>query len=283
MKFCPSCGGELRPGARFCVSCGTPLPTEQEQPLTQQSYQQPIASDPQPSAPDLYPPVFQQQGYQQTGYNQTFSQADYANLNSNGGIISRVINMIVKPKSEWVNVYNETPDNSKSLSYALILLLIPTICNFIAYGFIGIKIAGYSYKSIPTALLQGLICFIGGFISLFLTAFVVDALATSFDSEKNFSRALQLVVYSMTPFWVAGLFYLIPGFQPLVFLIGIYILVLMYQGMPIIMRTPQHKTAGYLVVSVIVLVVLQVVVMLILGIIFGFIFRFFFASRMGGF
>jgi len=279
MKFCPSCGGELRPGARFCVSCGTPLPIEQEQPITQQTNQQPIPPTPQPSVPDPYPPTFQQQGNQKTDYNQTYSQADYANLNSNSGMISRVINMIVKPKAEWVNVYNETPVNSKLFSYALILLLIPTVCIFIAYGFIGVKMMGYAIKSIPAAIQQGLMIFVGGFISLYLTAFVVDVLATSFDSEKNFGRALQLVVYSMTPFWVAGVFYLIPGFQPLVFLIGIYILILMYQGMPIIMRTPQHKAAGYLVVSVIVLIVVQVVVMLILGIIFGL----FFASRMGGF
>ena len=274
MKFCPSCGGELRPGARFCASCGTPLPVEQDQPITETSYQQPFPSNPPPSVPDPFPPA-----YQQTGNTQSYSQADYANLQSDGGFISRVINMITKPKTEWVNVYNETPVNSKSLTYGLILLLIPTICNFIAYGFIGVKMMGYTIKSIPSALQQGLMTFIGGFISLYLTAFVVDALASSFDSEKNFGRALQLVVYSMTPYWVAGVLFLIPGFQPLVMLIGIYILVLMYQGMPILMRTPQTKAAGYLAVSVIVLIVVQVIVMLILGVIFGL----FFASRLSGF
>jgi hypothetical protein len=279
MKFCHSCGGELRPGAKFCVSCGTPLPIEQDQPFAQQSYQQPIPSNPPPSVPDPYPPSYQQQGYQQTGNSQTYYQPDYANLHSGGGIISRVFNMIVKPKTEWVNVYNETPVNSKSLTYALILLLIPTICNYIAYGFIGMKMMGYTIKSPSMGLQQGLMTFVGGFLSLYLTAFVINALATSFDSEKNFGRALQLVVYSMTPFWVGGIFFLLPGFQPLVFLIGIYILVLLYQGMPVLMRTPQHKATGYLVVSIIVLIVVQVIIALILGIIIGL----FFTSRMGGF
>jgi Yip1 domain len=187
--------------------------------------------------------------------------------------------MILKPKTEWVNVYNETPDNTKSLTYAVILLLIPAVCNFIAYGFIGVKMMGYTFRSVSSGLQQGIMSFVGGILSLYVTAIVIDALATSFDSEKNFGRSMQLVVYSMTPFWVGGVFFLIPGFQPLVFLIGIYGLYLMYQGMPVLMRTPQSKTAGYLVVSIIAMIVVQVIIMLILGVILGL----FFASRMGGF
>jgi len=279
MKFCPTCGGELRPGARFCVSCGTPLAFEQEQAFTQQPPQQSVPYTPPPPVPEPYTPAYQQQSYQQTSGSQAYSQADYANLNSGGGIISRAMNMILKPKAEWANVYYETPNNSKSLTYAVILLLIPTICNFLAYGFIGVKMMGYTFKSIPSGVQQGLSSFIGGFLSLYVTAIVVNALASSFDSEKNFGRSMQLVVYSMTPFWVGGIFFLIPGFTPLVFFVGIYGLYLMYLGMPYVMRTPQHKTGGYLVVSIIVMIIVQVIVMLILGVILGL----FFASRMGGF
>jgi hypothetical protein len=279
MKFCPSCGGELRPGARFCISCGTPLAVEQEQPIIQQSYQQAVPFNPPHPVADQHTPAYQQQGYQQAGNSQNYSQTDYANLQSGGGIISRAMNMIFKPKAEWVNVYKETPNNSKSLTYAVILLLIPTLCNFIAYGFIGVKMMGYTYRSVSSGIQQGLMNFVGGILSLYVTAIVIDALATSFDSEKNFGRSMQLVVYSMTPFWVGGVFFLIPGFQPFVFLIGIYGLYLMYQGMPVLMRTPQNKTAGYLVVSIIAMIVVQVIIMLILGVILGL----FFASRMGGF
>jgi len=279
MKFCPSCGGELRPGARFCISCGTPLAVEQEQTVSQQSYQQSVPFNPPQPVADQHTPAYQQQDYQQTENSQTHSQTDYANLHSGGGIISRAINMILKPKAEWVNVYNETPNNSKSLTYAFILLLIPTISNFIAYGFIGVKMMGYTFRSVSSGIQQGLMSFIGGILSIYVTSIVINALATSFDSEKNYGRSLQLVVYSMTPFWVGGIFFLLPGFQPLVFLIGIYILVLLYQGMPVLMRTPQHKTTGYLVVSVIVMIVVQLVIALILGVILAL----FFTSRMGGF
>jgi len=279
MKFCPTCGGELRPGARFCISCGTPLADEQEQPIIQQSYQQSVAYTPPPPVPEHHPPTYQQQGYQQNKNSQAAPPPNYAGQQSEVGIVTRAMNMIIKPKTEWVNVYNETPNNSKSLTYAVILLLIPTICNFVAYSFIGVKVMGYTFRSVSSGLQQGIMSFIGGILSLYVTAIVIDALATSFDSEKNFGRSMQLVVYSMTPFWVAGVFFLIPGFQPLVFLVGIYGLYLMYQGMPVLMRTPQNKTPGYLVVSIIAMIVVQIIIMLILGVILGL----FFASRMSGF
>jgi hypothetical protein len=279
MKFCPSCGGELRPGARFCISCGTPINVEQEQPIIQQPYQQAVPFNPPQPVQEHYSPIYQQESNQQNGNSQAYSQSNYASQQSGVGIVTRAMNMILKPKTEWVNVYNETPDNSKSLTYAVILLLIPAVCNFIAYGFIGVKMMGYTFRSVSSGLQQGIMSFVGGVLSLYVTAIVIDALATSFDSEKNFGRSMQLVVYSMTPFWVGGVFFLIPGFQPLVFLIGIYGLYLMYQGMPVLMRTPQSKTAGYLVVSIIAMIVVQVIIMLILGVILGL----FFASRMGGF
>lgn len=49
---CPQCGNYCEDGARFCNSCGAPLPTPQSQ---QSGYQQ---------------PGYQQYGYQQPGYQQ---------------------------------------------------------------------------------------------------------------------------------------------------------------------------------------------------------------------
>ncbi|NWJ52861.1 MAG: YIP1 family protein [Bacteroidetes bacterium] len=283
MKFCPSCGVELKPGARFCGSCGTPLQIDQPQSTANQPSQQAIPNHPPEPTQNPYQQSYQQQGYQQANsqqsYQQPYQQPFYGVTSSNSGLVSRVINIMTKPKKEWENVSNEMPVTQKLLTYAIILVLIPAICNFIAYGFIGVKMMGYTFKSPSMGLQQALTSFIGGFISVYLTAYVVNMLATSFDSVKDFGRSLQLVVYSMTPFWVAGILFLIPGFQTIVYLFGIYAIVILYKGMPIVMRTPQHKAAGYLIVSIIILIVVQAIVVLILGVILGV----FFATRMGAF
>jgi hypothetical protein len=77
-------------------------------------------------------------------------------------------------------------------------------------------------------------------------------------------RAVQLVAYSYTPAWVAGILSLVPALGVLVFVGGLYGLNLMYLGLPQMMKTPQDKVIGYLVVSIIVLIVTYWIITLIL-------------------
>jgi len=50
-------------------------------------------------------------------------------------LISRVQNLIIKPKDEWVKIKSETtPPMTLILSYAAILAAIPAIAQFIGYG-----------------------------------------------------------------------------------------------------------------------------------------------------
>jgi len=279
MKFCPSCGIELRPGARFCVSCGTNLQSNQSQPYVQEPQQQAQANYAPPPTLNTYPHPSHQHTFEHAGYNPPVQQPTYAGQQANSGFLARILNIITKPKTEWYNVLNETPAASKTMTYAIVLLLIPSICSFIGYSFVGIKMFGIYYKSLASGLQQGLSSFLVGIISLYLTAMVINMLATSFDSRRDFGRSLQLVVYGMTPFWVAGIFFLVPTLSPIVFLSGLYIFYLIYKGMPVLMQTPTHKAAGYLIVSVIVMIIVQVIVFVILGVILGL----FFAARMGAF
>ena len=96
---------------------------------------------------------------------------------------------------------------------------------------------------------------------LLLTAFVVDALAPSFGSEKNFGRSLQLVAYGATPALVAGLFQILPLLSAIVGLAGaIYSLYLWYIGLGPIKNTPEDKKIVYLIVTFAVLLVVYFVV-----------------------
>ena len=48
-------------------------------------------------------------------------------------------------------------------------------------------------------------------------ALIIDGLASTFGGQKNQPNALKLVVYSMTPAWLVGVFSLIPGLRILAF------------------------------------------------------------------
>mgnify|MGYP001477096955 FL=1 len=261
MKFCTSCGSELCEGVKFCPSCGKPIQAES----------QPQSPVNQPVTPPS-PPVYQapQPAYEEPVYG----TAKHTNL------IQRVINIITKPKEEWRVIASEKPDTTKLLvGYALILAAIPAIASFIKFGVIGVTYWGYTSRSIAGGIQYGLVQLLSALIGVYILAWIIDLLAPSFDSKKDFGRSLQLAVYSTTPQWLAGILLILgTSMSILVLVIGLYAIYLLAVGMPVIKETPKEKVVGYVVVTIIAMIVLTFVVALIIGAIVGL----FFGAKMMG-
>jgi hypothetical protein len=190
-------------------------------------------------------------------------------------IIERVKNIILQPKEEWNRISEETPDvRAIVLNYVLPLSIIPAIATFLGWGLIGrtYKVWGglaTTVKGWGYGLSQSVVVFISAILAVFVAALVIDLLAQSFKSEKNFGRSFQLVAFAWTPAWIAGIFNLIPAISFLGTLFGIYSLVLLYFGIGIMKKTPEESKAGYFVVSLLVMVVAFMIVSLIIGAIVG--------------
>jgi hypothetical protein len=94
----------------------------------------------------------------------------------------------------------------------------------------------------------------------FLLALIVDALATTFGGEKNFTQSLKLTAYSYTAAWIAGVFLIIPVLGGVIALLAaIYSWYTFYLGVPVIKKCPQDKAVGYTIVVVICGILLGVV------------------------
>ena len=153
-------------------------------------------------------------------------------------LIDRAKNILLSPKTEWEAVANEEANVQQILiSYVLPLALIPAVAILIGWGVIGM----WGFTSFNYGIAVALVQLLNAFIAVLLTSFVIDALAPSFGSQKNFGRALQLVAYSMTPVWVAGILNIIPSIGWLGSLIGLYGLFLLYLGITPMMKTPEDK------------------------------------------
>lgn len=176
-------------------------------------------------------------------------------------LIDRAKNIMLTPKTEWEAIKNEEPNVQQILlSYVLPLALIPTIAILIGWGVIGM----WGFTSFKYGIAVALVQLINAFVGVLVTAFVIDALAPSFGSQKNFGKAIQLVAYSMTPVWVAGIFNIIPTIGWVGSLIGLYGLYLLYLGIAPMMQTPEDKKVGYMIVSIIILIVVYFVIAAIL-------------------
>jgi len=174
-------------------------------------------------------------------------------------IIERAKNILFKPKDEWKVIASETPDNKALLlGYALPLALIPTIAKFL-----GLLIFS-RYFGIGWALSSAIIIFVSTLVTVFVCALIVDVLAPSFKSEKNFGRSLQLVIYSYTAVWVAGILYIIPVIGIIASLAGLYGIYLIYLGLGDIKKTPEENKIGYLIVTAIIIIAVMWIIMLIL-------------------
>lgn len=176
-------------------------------------------------------------------------------------LVDRAKNIIMTPKTEWPVIAGEEPAMGQIITaYVIPLALISTIASIVGFGIFG--------RSFSWGIAMGLVQLVTAVVGVYVTAFVIDFLAPNFGSQKNIGRSVQLVAYSFTPVWVAGVFYIVPALGILVLIAGLYGLYLLYLGLPVLMNTPQDKTIGYLVVSIIVIILVYWVISMILTAIF---------------
>lgn len=181
-------------------------------------------------------------------------------------LIDRAKNIIMSPKTEWAVIAAEEPNSGSMVTgYALPLILLSAVAAFIGYGLIGYDVLGVKMGGINWGLHHALMAIIMGILSIYITSFVVDALAPSFGSQKNSGRAMQLVIYSMTPSWIGGILQVFPALGWIGSLFGLYGIYLIYLGLPHTMKTPQEKVAIYMIVTLVVLIVVYIIVGTVLG------------------
>jgi len=185
-------------------------------------------------------------------------------------IVERAKNIILKPSETWTKIKAEEVSISDLYkSYVVILAAIPAIAQFIGNGFIGYSVLGMPFKmGITGALASAVVSYVLSLVAIYVEALIADALAPSFGSQKNITNAFKAVAYSMTPAWVAGVFYILPNLWPLVLIASLYGIYLLYLGLPLMMDTPKEKALGYVIVVVVVTFIINFAIGAIVGAIF---------------
>jgi len=179
-------------------------------------------------------------------------------------VIERATNIITKPSETWMEIKAEEGtiwDVYKS--YVIILAAIPAIAQFIGNGIIGYSFFGGYFRfkiGITGALIYSIVYYILSLLSIYLEAIVINALAPTFNSQKNITNAFKSAAYSTTPAWLAGILYIIPPLSPLVLLVSLYGIYILYVGLPIMMETPKDKVLGYLIVTILAVFLISVIV-----------------------
>ena len=185
-------------------------------------------------------------------------------------IVKRAEAVLLRPKEEWARIKAE-PATATGLfmSYAMVLAAVPPVFQFLGRVFIE-RLPVIGHWPIGTAVGNAAVAYVLNLATVYLFALILDALAPSFGSAKNMTSALKLAVYSMTPGWLAGVFYIVPGLWVLGILASLYGLYILYVGLETpLMETPKDKVGSYFAASVLVAIGLFVVVNWFLKVIFA--------------
>ena len=176
---------------------------------------------------------------------------------------TRVVAILTKPADEWRTIAAE-PATVEGLmrDYAAPLAAIPAVAQFIGFSLIGFPapvFGGAIRIGIVRSFTNAIVSWVFALVGAWIAAVVIEKLAPTFQSKGSTAQALKLVVYSMTPVWVAGVLNLVPALAVLEIIAALYAIYLFYLGLAPVMGTPPDKAIPYIVVSAIVIIVISIV------------------------
>jgi hypothetical protein len=176
-------------------------------------------------------------------------------------IVDRVKNILLTPASEWEVIKGEEYSVSDLFrQYAFIMAAIPAVAGFIGYTIFGVSWGFETYRPPFGASLKWAIAmYILSLVGVYIIAFIMDALAPTFGSSKNFIASLKVVVFASTASWVAGIFSVFPALAFVSLIGSIYSLVLMYMGLKRVKDVPDNKMVGYFVTLIVVSIIVYMI------------------------
>jgi hypothetical protein len=181
-------------------------------------------------------------------------------------LAARAKQMILTPVAGWRSIGEErSTAGALLLSYVLPMALIPAAASFVGVDGLLFRVSGL-YWGVAMAI-NSLITSVTVY---WLGTYIVDKMAPGFGAIREQGRSAQLVAYSSTPGWLAGIFYAVPVVQEGVVL-GLYGVYLFYLGIPVLKRMPDDQRVAFTISSAIVIIILRFLIgLLLINIIYSF-------------
>jgi hypothetical protein len=251
---CPKCGQSVAKDARFCGKCGSQ-----------------IESEPVARVGDF--------GLAAASPSGAGAAPAYTSPHALPGLIERVKNIILTPKTEWPVIEAEpTAIGQLYTGYVMPMAAFAAVMSFIRMSVIGVNLpfGGTIRTPFVSGLFSSVLTFAMGLIGLFLVGLIINMLAPTFGGQRDQRQALKTAAYALTPAWLGTALTFLPWGALLQLCAGIYGIYVLYLGLPVMMRAKQTSSGGY-TASVVVCSILVGILFGVLAASLGV------AGRMGGF
>ena len=163
----------------------------------------------------------------------------------------RARNFITSPGEEWQVIIEEQANRSVVIRN----YLLPFIFLLAITTFLGIFLFR-NYVTVSIMVLGAVVNSLGAFLSIYISAWIINELAPRFESKKDFTSSFKLATYSYTAVFIthsiASL--LLPLYFIVIF--GLYSVYVLWMGLGPMMETPKESRLIYgIICSLTILVV----------------------------
>lgn len=179
------------------------------------------------------------------------------------------LGIIIHPQTEWERIKKTpslTPD--RFFKGVIILCAISPLSKFVGdllFGNIRRPYYGLSWSVLAEYAFHSVVSYVLSVLLAFLAVTTISTAAKLFSSEKNAQSSRILVYYGFIPYWVSGIFYLIPRFGGLLkIVLGLYAFYVFFLGFESnLLNAPRNKIIKYfLFCSSVIIVIIAILELL---------------------
>ncbi|HMG18339.1 MAG TPA: Yip1 family protein [Gemmatimonadales bacterium] len=178
-------------------------------------------------------------------------------------MISRVKGIMLEPRATFKEIDTEfTKSGEVWGKYIIPLAAIGPIASMVGMFIFGKRVPFTSLTNpvpISTVISTGIATFVLALLSVFVLSRIVSLLAPGFGGQRNDVQGLKVAAYSSTSAWLGGIFQVLPALNLVSLIFALYSLVLLYVGLPIVMKVPKDRAMGYTAVVIIVWIVVYLI------------------------
>ena len=178
-------------------------------------------------------------------------------------LVGRVKSILLEPRSTWKELDTEFIKPGELWArYIIPLAALGAVARTIGMILFGKQIAFTSLTNpvpLTSAIVSGVVVLVVALLSVLVLSKIISLLAPGFGGQQNDVQGLKAAAYSSTAAWIGSVFALIPQLNLITMILSLYSVVLLYLGLPVLMKVPKDRAMGYTIVVIIIAVVMFVV------------------------
>jgi hypothetical protein len=178
--------------------------------------------------------------------------------------VNRLKGILLQPGSTWKAIDGEfTKPGALYKGWVLPLALIGPVCGALGTLVFGLSfgVVGSYRVPVPTIATLAVVDYLLSVVGVWALSMIINALAGTFGGQRNDVQALKVAAYGSTPWFVAGVFQLLPQLALVGILVSLYTAYLVFTGVPVLMKPAKDQAMGYAIVAVLGAVVVALIIL----------------------